>query len=607
MISFRTKIFLLCLTAALVGPVVVGFRAIRSERKHLKERVERDVKGSLQRVGNALRHLESRIQADLKLLAALPSVSEIREYRGLGLEEEAGIEEEALAEVFEGLLAREPAYLDLRLELPDGTQVTRSARPEAGPEEALPAISSQILDRWGQSAGTLTLRLRAKKLQDLLGELAGGPAVYLLEESKGVLLSVDSDVSEETECFLRKKAPKFLQAKGSRDKLMMLPGCSLWAFALPERALGTLPLVILDEADLLRDLERVQAELGRTFLLALLGSLLASFWIAEKLSQRIRPLSQAVQEMREGHLGATIESDGEDEIGHLIQGFNTMSSHLKETQEDLETRIHQLQTTRHRLVQAEKLSALGLLSAGIAHEINNPLMAISTLAGTIRRRVEKIEGQEETASMAGTISSEVAAAAEVTRSLLQYAHRGEVGEPRVPVDPLPACERALVLLGSKKRARVDARIEPVPRVLGSANRITQVVLNLLSNAVDACPSGEPVQLRVDLASFPRDESSLEESLRAETPFHGLPVPRTPQPGAPAVRIRVEDQGEGISDQDLEKLFDPFFTTKPVGAGTGLGLSIVHAIVAGMGGLLEVDSTPGEGSTFEIYLPLDEAP
>ncbi len=231
-----------------------------------------------------------------------------------------------------------------------------------------------------------------------------------------------------------------------------------------------------------------------------------------------------------------------------------------------------------RLVEADRLAALGVLSAGIAHEINNPLAYLLLNLEYLSRELPSLA--EDPTQLEGLMSRVRDAChgaervASIVRDLRTFA-RADDGV-RGPVDVRAALEAALNIAGNeiKQKATLVRDFEPVPPVDANPNRIEQVLLNLLLNAVQSIP--------VDAAT-----RQIRAALRSS---------------AGQVAIIIEDTGSGIPEELLGKIFDPFFTTKPVGVGTGLGLPICRSIVRGLGGEITVASAPGSGSVFTVMLP-----
>jgi PAS domain S-box-containing protein len=259
---------------------------------------------------------------------------------------------------------------------------------------------------------------------------------------------------------------------------------------------------------------------------------------------------------------------------------------------------------RRRLQQqvelAEKLASLGTISAGIAHEINNPLAAvfgnIDFIGTQVTRLVDAVrEGrfqldatwQRRITDIAQTID-DTRLGAERIRNIVDdmrlFSRAHEPQRVRVEVDRSIDWAVRMTAGQVKNRARVRTEIEKVPRVEASESRLGQVLVNLIVNAAQAIP--EP------LAAAGGGEIVVRT--RFEAGAGGA--------GAGQVVIEVADNGVGIPAERLHRIFDPFFTTRPVGVGTGLGLSICHGIVSSLNGTLTVQSKVGEGSTFRVSLP-----
>lgn len=224
-----------------------------------------------------------------------------------------------------------------------------------------------------------------------------------------------------------------------------------------------------------------------------------------------------------------------------------------------------------QLVQADKLSSIGLLAAGVAHEVNTPLAVISTYAQMLAKQ---ITGDDPKAKLLEKIAKQTFRASEIVNSLLNFSRTSkteyeEVELGRVVRDTLSLVEHQL------EKARV--RVEYVPAegemvVRGNSGKMQQVFLNLFLNARDAMEGGG--------------------DLRVNCTHDGQ-----------TARIVIADSGHGIQPEDLPRIFDPFFTTKAAKKGTGLGLSVTYGIVREHGGTIGAQSDPGEGARFELHFPL----
>ena len=231
-----------------------------------------------------------------------------------------------------------------------------------------------------------------------------------------------------------------------------------------------------------------------------------------------------------------------------------------------------------RLAQADRLSALGVLSAGVAHEINNPLAYVLLNLEFIEREVERMTEHGAPAGLLQRVREAQHGAervATIVRDLRTFARddRGSRGPVRIET----AIEAALNIASGeiRRRGRVVRQYREVPAVDGNAARLEQVFVNLLMNAAHALPEGAPERNEVTVAI--REDNGN-------------------------VLVGISDTGIGMSEATIARIFDPFFTTKPPGVGTGLGLPICQGIVRAHGGSLDVTSTPDRGSTFTVTLP-----
>lgn len=243
-------------------------------------------------------------------------------------------------------------------------------------------------------------------------------------------------------------------------------------------------------------------------------------------------------------------------------------------------RTEELRRTLENLVQSAKLASLGQALAGVAHEINQPLAALITYVASSRVLLRRNEIDRAAANL--DLMSSIAERMMALIDHLRMFARKETGT-RSAVDLAPVIDNAVRLL----QYRIDhehvevVRAAPAEPLHGLANpiRLEQVVVNLLSNAIDAMRDRERRVLTVRLGR--RDDSAV---------------------------IEVSDSGAGIASEHIKSLFDPFFTTKEIGEGLGLGLSISYGIVREFGGDILVDSAPGRGSTFKVVIPvMDVAP
>jgi PAS domain S-box-containing protein len=222
------------------------------------------------------------------------------------------------------------------------------------------------------------------------------------------------------------------------------------------------------------------------------------------------------------------------------------------------------------LLQQEKLASIGRLSAGVAHEINNPLTTVLT---TVMLLQEDLATEDPLYAELETIAKETLRCRKIVSSLLDFARQSNLKKEAVSVNPIVAESVALARkqAGFKGIQITPALADGLPDVLADRNQLHQAFINLLVNAIEATPSAGSI----DVATFC-------------------------DPGRKEIRVVISDTGSGMPKDVLEKIFEPFYTTKP--SGTGLGLAITHGIIEQHGGRIDVDSAPGQGTTFMVILP-----
>jgi len=286
--------------------------------------------------------------------------------------------------------------------------------------------------------------------------------------------------------------------------------------------------------------------------------------IAQSLLKPLGMVGQITARVAKGDF-SPVDGGGQHivEISGLLEALNRMALELTAHQEDL--------------LQARKIAALGTLTAGIAHEINNPLNNIVLSAETLLETHGDVldEDGRETAQ---DILAQAERAGEIVRNLLDFSRTEKAKFS--PLAPEVVVKSSLALLKNQimiSGLTMNVDVPPgLDKVAGSLRHLQQVFMNLLQNAVQATPAGG----RIDVSG--RDASDF-------------------------VCFIVRDTGKGISPENIQHIFEPFFTTKEVGKGTGLGLAVTYSIVKRHGGRIEVESEPGEGTSFYVYLPKAATP
>jgi two-component system, NtrC family, sensor kinase len=301
-------------------------------------------------------------------------------------------------------------------------------------------------------------------------------------------------------------------------------------------------------------------------------------WVGYPLERLIDKTHRVGQ----GDFSEPLHLKGHDELGQLAAALNEMCRQLDHQQQRIHSETTERLAAMEQLRHADRLKTVGRLAAGIAHELGTPLNVVSGRAGLIASG--KLT-DEEIQQSARTIKSEADRITGIIRQLLDFARRRSPQRSQIDLREVARQTTQLLEPLASKRGvalHVEGNGQPVMACADFA-QIQQVVTNLVMNAIQAMEHGGDVRVRLgsELRSTP--EASDDE------------------PASYAV-LTIEDQGVGIAPEDLAHIFEPFFTTKQVGEGTGLGLSIADGIIREHGGWMEVESRPGQGSRFTMFLP-----
>ncbi|MBI3890665.1 MAG: sensor histidine kinase, partial [Candidatus Wallbacteria bacterium] len=402
-----------------------------------------------------------------------------------------------------------------------------------------------------------------------------------------------------------------------------------WVVALRRLARAPWGMGLAVQKDDLFAKERL---VGQQMLLTLAAALFLGIAIVSAISRRLtEPISQlaeSTEALARGDLSVRVNVHSGDELEHLGHTFNVMAESLQEKERSIQQFIRDLRSKEGQLAQAEKLSAVGQLSAGIAHEINNPLGGIILSARIVERASSGHSAldAELLRKHCGLIGANVSRAQEITRALLDYSRKSAEELKLSALDPNPLLEKTVLLLHHElKKRQFHSRLESRGIIRADSTRLQQIVVNLLVNAVHATQATGCVTLETADVGFTEEDlrpvalaagmsggqssgitgESAEEGAgrRRWIPIASANPTLQASPGDAAVRIAVIDDGLGIHPRDLPRIFDPFFTTKPPGEGTGLGLSIVLGMVAAMSGCIAVETELGKGTTFAIKFPV----
>ncbi len=296
-----------------------------------------------------------------------------------------------------------------------------------------------------------------------------------------------------------------------------------------------------------------------SFLAILVSAVVVSHFVSQKILRSLREIEKLTRSISEGRFDQIKGLETRDELGSVVRAINLMSEELRHREE--------------QIIQSKKLSSLGVLTAGVAHELTNPLNNISMIAQTYAEVYEKLSDRDKIEFM-NRVDGEVERMREIVKNLLDFSKPKEANLREADINTV--IKKTLKLMENTLGiSNVETRLnlmEMLPSVYIDESQIQQVLVNLIVNAVQSMPSG----------------GTLFLSSR-----HGR--------NGDSVEMTVMDTGKGIPPEFLPHIFDPFFSTKGVG-GTGLGLSVSYGIIKNHKGNIRVDSKAGVGTTFTIELP-----
>ena len=314
--------------------------------------------------------------------------------------------------------------------------------------------------------------------------------------------------------------------------------------------------------------------------------LLAYVLLTYLIVRPIDRLTRSVESLTSGAEHVSVKEQGSAEAARLGRAYNLMASELRAKHLQLVHRLAELERTtldlrnkEQQLIHGEKLASVGRLAAGVAHEIGNPLAAILGLLELLR---EGDLSPAQSREFLQRVQRETERIHGIIRDLLDFARRDvDASDGYETTDLREVIDDAVNLVKPQKESKdiaIEVEIDPrIAQVVGPRHRLTQIVLNLLLNALDALEGKGRIEVRAQ-----------------------------PSTDGAGVSLLVMDSGPGIAPAMRDKLFDPFTTTKPAGKGTGLGLAVTHAIVEALGGRIDARNRAQGGACFEVQLRAQRA-
>jgi len=303
--------------------------------------------------------------------------------------------------------------------------------------------------------------------------------------------------------------------------------------------------------------------------IGVLVALLIGYLLSASITSPIHHLATAAGKIAGGDFNHEVTVESQDEIGELSKTFNVMIEAIKERDEKLKAE------TQAALIQMEKMSSLGQMAAGVAHEINNPLSGVLTYAQLMLKNIRagKTIPPEELEKKLSAMEKETERCTRIIKSLLEFSRQSR---PSIkPIDLTKVIDNALVMLTHQaelSNVRITKQYDNISQIEADPDQLQQVFTNIILNAIHAMTKGGILTI-----------SSISDKQKN------------------LLGVRFQDTGSGITPENLKKLFTPFFTTKEKGVGIGLGLAVCYGIIQRHNGDIKVESEYGKGTTFTVWL------
>jgi two-component system NtrC family sensor kinase len=593
--SIKFRLLAFGIIMSILPLTTLGYFNVRAARSNLEETIGRQMTIGVQRLAA---DLESLIGSELATVATLAKVA------GPRLMTEDRTRQEGM---LYSLLKEAPSLEEVSLVDVTGQEIARASRRQVVGKDyrnlAHRTCVAQLKagqDDWYRTFLDIYNQVRLEKpviiRQKETGEITGGFIVEMSlrgvmneltkrqPEHQGRIFVVNqqgqlvghedfSQVLAQTDVRPSVAVKEFLEGKSGlgvgATRYLGYDGQEVLGVWAPVSSLGwaVVQEIPLKQAFAPVNLLAGQLAMGGVALVLVATSLSIFFGIG--FSRSLQRLELGVEEIRKGNLEKPIPIQGNNELSRLGEIINRMGAEL-----------HERRQQEQSLWQAEKLSSLGLLASGVAHEVNNPLGIMLAHAQDLQERMKEEDCRElissgELAEYLDTIVRQTKRCKAITGSLLDFAgHRQREDSKTAVQDDLEATLKLLDFRLRRQGIKLELSLAPaLPRAAVPKGETQQVFLNILTNAMDAMPQGGRLLIRGE-----------EEAAH--------------------LVFSVTDEGPGIPEGELRKVFDPFYTTKEPGKGTGLGLPISFSIMQRLGGRIELVSS-GQGTTVKLYFPINE--
>ncbi len=599
-VSIFSKMLMFIVPVVCLPVVVVGYYSIQASVERVNRLVRQEQMLKVEAAANKIDDIFYNCQIDLETVSRSPVLADYDLARLFRLNAEAEFNRDNLIGLFKDILERTPYYYGIRVLNPQGKELINvggkgAPNPFMGEDsvgflgsimESLsketvfsglvhcPDLKGYVIHcfkafftGWQEFAGVIIIDVDFGKIAAILSDIRVGEEGYsFLIDSDGKSLShprygpFEYDPNNERESSVFKLAQK-MAAGGTGWQEYDFRGQQKVAAFAPVPIMNWSMAVTIPIEEFGKEARVIRKKVIQWVLVTLVITLLGTFVLSYYLLRPVRRLVTATNRLADGDLNQMIPVKSRDELGDLTRSFNRMVGNLSRIQKEL--------------VRSEKLVSLGRMSAGVAHEIRNPLNAMK---GAMVHLGQKWGHEPLVRQYTQLVAEEIDRLDRVVSEFLYFSKQAPPKKEAFIIDRvILGAEELLKREASKKNVLFRNLFDPTPPlVMLDAHQMEQVLLNLFINAMDSMPGGGEIEVGTIVMKMDGTEKLL---------------------------VVVKDTGKGIDDKDLPNVFDPFFTTKE--DGTGLGLPLSLGIIEAHEGKLQIHSRRGRGTQITIILPLPQ--
>lgn len=597
-ISIFSKLLMFIIPMVCLPVAVVGYTSIQASVERVNRLVRQEQMVQVEAAASKIDDIFFNCRVDLGAISRSPVLAEYHLAKLFRLHAEADFNRENLLKLFKDILARTPYYYGIRVLSERGEELISAGGPgplnpldekgralffgKAG--ETRPAgvyfsglvhcrerngyivhCTRAYFTGWQEFAGVIVIDVDFKRITQFLRDIRVGEEGYsFLIDSQRKTLShprygpYEYDPDKDPDPSVIRLAKNMAAGETGWQEYNFQGRKKVAAFA-PIPIMNWSMAVTIPIEEFGREAQGIRTKVIQLVVLTLLITLLGAFVLSYNLLRPVRRLVTATNRMAGGDLNQMIPVKSSDELGDLTRSFNRM--------------VHNLSRIQKELVRSEKLISLGRMSAGVAHEIRNPLNAMK---GAMVHLGQKWGHEPLIRQYTQLVAEEIDRLDRVVSEFLYFSKQAPPKVESVEINGIIlGTEDLLAGEAAKKGVRFQNRLaSSLPLMLLDTHQMEQVFLNLFINAMDSLREGGEIEVGTLVMEMD---------------------------GAQKLLVVVKDNGKGISDENLANVFDPFFTTKE--DGTGLGLPLSLGIVEAHGGTIEMDSRSGRGTQVTIIFPL----